>query len=153
MENRVMIEYLLQDDQDDGRYRLAKLLLSDEMADSFDVVLIDAPPRLTAGTVNAFCASTHLLVPTVYDLLSAEAVGTFLNSAVVLKHALNHGVDLLGIVGMLTTSRANERARGEREESAMRQVTQTWGHFFDRPFLAKRHFRGARTEPAYCDST
>src|SRR5262249_35554076 len=59
-------------------------------------------PRLTAATINGFCTSTHLLVPTVYDMMSAEAVGTFLAGVQVLKQSLNHGIDLLGIVGMLT---------------------------------------------------
>src|SRR6266545_1273759 len=104
IENRVMIEYLLQEDNkdDDGRYRLANLLLDDEVAESFDVALIDAPPRLTAASINGFCASTHLLIPTVYDKMSAEAVGTFLNGVRVLKNALNTQIDLLGVVGTLT---------------------------------------------------
>src|SRR5262249_35478740 len=48
MENRVMIEYLLKEDRekDDGRYRLANLLLNQEVAKTFDIALIDAPPRL-----------------------------------------------------------------------------------------------------------
>src|SRR5262249_47491903 len=106
IENRVMIEYLLQEDnkEDDGRYRLANLLLNDEVAEDFDIVLIDAPPRLTAATINGFCASTHLLVPTVYDKMSAEAVGTFLEGVRVLKSALNHQIELLGVVGMLTAT-------------------------------------------------
>jgi chromosome partitioning protein len=136
LENRVMIDYLLQQDQDDGRYRLASLLLNAEMEDVFDVALIDAPPRLTAGTVNAFCASTHLLVPTVYDLLSAEAVGTFLNGARVLKGALNHEIDLLGVVGMLTYQQGGLITREENaKRAAMGQVGQAWSrnyHFFDR---------------------
>src|SRR5215510_9399120 len=121
MENRLMIEYLLGDDRryDDGRYRLANLLLSEDVGDEFDVALIDAPPRLTAATVNGFCASTHLLVPTVYDKMSAEAVGTFL-----------HGV------GTLTQ---RQDALVPREQNARNmardQVAQVWGanfHVFER---------------------
>jgi cellulose biosynthesis protein BcsQ len=106
------------------------------MSGRFDLVLIDAPPRLTAGTVNAFCASTHLLVPTIYDLLSAEAVGTFLNGAEVLKHSLNHGIDLLGVVGMLTYQQGRLSVREENAKRvAMRQVAATWSannYFFER---------------------
>jgi Mrp family chromosome partitioning ATPase len=72
LENRLMIEYLLQEDEDDSRYRLANILLDEEVRKTYDIAFIDAPPRLTAGAINAFCASTHLLVPTVYDRLSAE---------------------------------------------------------------------------------
>ena len=81
------------------------------MGDEFDVALIDAPPRLTAATINGFCASTHLLVPTVYDKLSAEAVGTFLNGVRTLKNALNTQIDLLGVVGTLKIGRASCRER------------------------------------------
>jgi chromosome partitioning protein len=147
LENRVMIEYLLQDDQDDGRFRLANLLLSDDMSGRFDLVLIDAPPRLTAGTVNAFCASTHLLVPTIYDLLSAEAVGTFLNGAEVLKHSLNHGIDLLGVVGMLTYQQGRLSVREENaKRAAMRQVATAWSanhYFFERHIPRKAYITEA----------
>lgn len=136
LENRLMIEYLLQDGQDDSRYRLANVLLDERVAEHFDIVLIDAPPRLTAGAINAFCASTHLLVPTVYDGLSAEAVGTFLNGARILRDALNPGIDLLGVVGMLTAQQGSLAVREENAKRiAIQQVAQTWSpnhYFFDR---------------------
>jgi cellulose biosynthesis protein BcsQ len=135
-ENRLMIEYLLQENEDDGRYRLARWL-SNQLSDGkFDIALIDAPPRLTAGSINAFCASTHLLVPTVYDTLSAEAVGTFLNGARELKHALNPAIDLLGIVGILTQQQTGLVPREQNSKLiAIEQASRAWGpnhHFFER---------------------
>jgi chromosome partitioning protein len=130
-----LIDYLLQETQSDPRYELANYLLSADRIDNFDITLIDAPPRLTAGAINAFCASTHLLVPTLYDRLSAEAVGTFLNGVTVLKDALNPSIDLLGIVGMLS-QRSDLVVREENaKRTAMNQVMQTWGpnyYFFER---------------------
>jgi cellulose biosynthesis protein BcsQ len=158
IESRVLIEYLLQDDQDDGRYRLANALLSDGIADSFDIALIDAPPRLTAGAINAFCASTHLLVPTVYDMLSAEAVATFLNGAQVLRSRLNHNIELLGIVGMLTSQQKSLNTREETARSyAMRQVTDAWSanhYFFERHIPRKAAIAAAAGENVayYCDA-
>ena len=151
LENRVLIEYLLQDDDDDdGRYRLAKALLSEEASTTFDIAIIDAPPRLTAAAVNAFCASTHLLVPTVYDTLSAEAVGTFLDAAHVLKNALNPGIDLLGVVGMLTSQQGAVNRREETaKRTAMQQAGQTWGsncHFFERHIPRKAAIAAAAGE-------
>jgi chromosome partitioning protein len=150
LENRLLIEALLQDDEDDGRYRLADVLLADEVAKTFDIALIDAPPRLTAGAVNAFCASTHLLVPTVYDILSAEAVGTFLNGVQVMKGSLNHRIDLLGVVGMLTMQQGNLSDREENAKRvAMQQVSQAWGanyHFFDRHIPRKAAIAAAAGE-------
>jgi chromosome partitioning protein len=131
-----MIEYLLHEDRDDGRYRLAKLLLDEDVANTFDIVLIDAPPRLTAGTINALCASTHLLIPTVFDKLSAEAVGTFLNGVQVLKSHLNPMIGLLGVVGTLTFQQNGLKDREQQAKNiAIAQVQHTWGansYFFDR---------------------
>lgn len=143
LENRLMIEYLLEDDagQDDARYRLASILLRDEIADTFDVALIDAPPRLTAATINGFCTATHLLVPTIYDRMSAEAVGTFLAGVQVLKRSLNHGIDLLGIVGMMTAQQGPLSASAQNaKNAAMVQVNKVWGpnfYFFER-HIARR---------------
>jgi chromosome partitioning protein len=135
-ENRLMIEYLLQENEDDGRYRLARWLSNHMSEGKFDIALIDAPPRLTAGSINAFCASTHLLVPTVYDTLSAEAVGTFLNGARELRHVLNPAIDLLGIVGMLTQQQTGLVPREQTSKLiAIEEASQAWGpnhHFFER---------------------
>lgn len=135
-ESQLMIEYLLQEDSNDGRYRLSGWISDQMAAGQFDLALIDAPPRLTTGAINAFCASTHLLVPTVYDRLSAEAVGTFLNGARVLKHALNPAIDLLGIVGMLTQQQTDLVLREQNAKLlASEQATDTWSpnhHFFAR---------------------
>jgi chromosome partitioning protein len=138
IESRLMIEYLLQEDNewDDGRYRLASLLLHDDVAETYDIALIDAPPRLGAATVNGFCAATHLLVPTVYDTLSVEAVGSFLDGAQVMKAWLNPGIDLLGVVGMLTTQHDQLNAREQQAEKLVRtEISRAWGgspHVFDR---------------------
>src|SRR5262249_20100819 len=44
---------------------------------NYDVILIDGPPRLTTASIQALCASTHVLIPTILDTLSADAVGYF----------------------------------------------------------------------------
>jgi chromosome partitioning protein len=135
-ENRLMIEYLLNEEEDDGRYRLAKLLLDDDVSSTYDIVLIDAPPRLTAGTVNALCASTHLLIPTVYDRLSAQAVGTFLNGVQILKTHLNHRIDLLGVIGTFTQTQVGLADREQKAKNrAVKEVQTSWGanfYFFER---------------------
>jgi cellulose biosynthesis protein BcsQ len=135
-ESRLMIEHLLREDEDDGRYRLLGWVSDQMSSGQFDLALIDAPPRLTAGTINGFCASTHLLVPTVYDTLSAEAIGTFLHGADRLKNRLNPGIDLLGIVGMLTQQQTGLVPREQTaKQRSSEQVSRAWSpnhHFFDR---------------------
>jgi chromosome partitioning protein len=140
-ENRLMIEYLLHEALNDGRYRLAKVLLDERVSTTFDIALIDAPPRLTAGTINAFCASTHLLIPTVYDNLSAEAVGTFLGGVQVLKTRLNPGIDLLGVVGTLTYQQGGLNDREQQARNvAIAEVQKTWGanHYFFKRHIPRK---------------
>jgi cellulose biosynthesis protein BcsQ len=158
MENLVMVEHLLEEDRlDDGRYRLAKLLLNDEIAGTFDVALVDAPPRLTAATINGFCAATHLLVPTVYDNMSAEAVGTFLNSVQTLRRHLNPGIELLGVVGMLTAQQTGLKTSEQNaRRTAEQQVKQVWGpnfHFFNRHIPRKAAIANVAGEDIayFCD--
>lgn len=77
-ENQTMLRWLIGDVPDDVRYRLARLILSPEVQEAFDLVLIDAPPRSSLGAVNALLCSHALIVPTVPDSMSVEAVGRFL---------------------------------------------------------------------------
>jgi chromosome partitioning protein len=76
-ENRIMIEWLLGSHESDARYWLAETLLSDDYQ-TFDRVIIDAPPRLMTASVQALCASNHVIIPTILDGLCVEAVDTFL---------------------------------------------------------------------------
>jgi chromosome partitioning protein len=108
-ENRAMIEWLLpRSDVDlinrvmrllklgegkplrsDVRYFLAESLLQRDVQTSFDLVIIDAPPRLTTAHVQAMCASTHLLVPTILDRLSGDAVARYLSQIATHKNGPN----------------------------------------------------------------
>jgi chromosome partitioning protein len=112
----------------DVRYNVAKVLLGarvQDEVDGFDVVLIDAPPRLTTGTIGALTASTHLLVPTILDPLSAETVRSFLRQSWKLRGKLNPGLELAGVVGTMTPARPLERDLGTPEQAALAIVK--WG--------------------------
>jgi AAA domain len=102
MENRLMVEWLIAKRPTDIRYSLAKTLHEPGIQDKYDVVLIDAPPRLTTASVQAFCAATHVLVPTVLDGLSEEASAGFVNQLVANKALWPH-LRLLGAFGNMTT--------------------------------------------------
>lgn len=80
------------------RYNLHKYLSSEIFQNSFDITIIDAPPRPGTAVVNAACASTHLLIPTILDHLSVEAT---LNTTQVFndfRSKLNPQLNLLGII-------------------------------------------------------
>lgn len=101
VENRVMLRWLLGESEGDVRFRLAELVLSPEVQNEFDLIIIDAPPRLSTGSINALCASHALLVPTVLDMLSVDAVGKFITRADIFR-ALNPALEFAGVIGSLT---------------------------------------------------
>ena len=102
LEDQLMVEWLLQEGGDDVRYRLARVLLQDGISDKFDVVLIDCPPRLTTGTINALCTSTHVLIPTMFNPVAAEPVANFIRMSKALMDNLNPNLEILGVVETMT---------------------------------------------------
>jgi chromosome partitioning protein len=107
-ENRLMLEWLLSEDRKaDVRFNLATAIHDSSARQHFDLVIIDAPPRLTTACVQALAASTHLLIPTVLDLLSAEAVGTFAQQIGTLR-PISPFLRPIGIVGNMVAGRVHE---------------------------------------------
>jgi len=86
-ENRLMVEWLLAERKNDIRYTLSRILHHDTTQQNFDRIIIDAPPRLTTACVQALCAATHLIIPTILDKLSAESVAKFIEQVARLKSA------------------------------------------------------------------
>lgn len=81
------------------RYNLARLLHSEAIRDNFDLIIIDCPPRLTSGTIQALCASSHLLIPTLLDKPSGESVVSFCDQIESMKSAgLCPHLNYVGIV-------------------------------------------------------
>lgn len=109
VERRIEYQWALGSTNDDVRYRLARVLLSQEVQDTFHRVLIDAPPRFTLGFVNGFCAATHLYVPTVVDSISASAVGSFARQFRELRAIANPRIEWAGIIGTLTSIKPGDK--------------------------------------------
>jgi cellulose biosynthesis protein BcsQ len=106
-ENRLMVEWLIKDQPGDMPYSLAKLLLSRRVQSEYKRIIVDAPPRLTTACIQALCTGTHLLIPTIMDKLSTEAVTTFLNEVETLKNAgLCPHLKYAGIVGTMLNRQA-----------------------------------------------
>lgn len=89
LENRLMVQWLLKETTTDPRYLLAEYIYRPDVRDAFDVVIIDAPPRLSLGAINALTASHSLIIPTIPDRTSSEAVRNFVQQANELKPSLN----------------------------------------------------------------
>jgi cellulose biosynthesis protein BcsQ len=115
-ETRTMVTWLGGQENRDIRYFLAELLGNPSVKSRFDRVIIDAPPRMTTGTVQALCAGTHLLIPTMLDHLSAEPITNFLQQIKTLK--LSAGVmphlQIAGVVGTMINPPRVEPAGGAK---------------------------------------
>ena len=115
LENQLLLKWLLQQDGGlDVRYRLASALLRPEVRAGYAAIVLDMPPRMTLGSINALVASHAFVVPTILDSLSVEAVSQFLTNMKAIKGDLGLDLDLAGIVGMMTrqTKPSEREARG-----------------------------------------
>lgn len=161
-ENRLMMEWLIHRNPEHGdiRYEMLRKLQSPGFLDAYDVVIIDCPPRMTTGFVQALCASTHLLMPTIADKLSAPAAIRFLKQLETLRPELFPATKLLGIVPNRTydaNSLTKEEAKVMQEMVAdlLRQhKIYNIGVFSEEPVPSRASFiKCAGTALAYFDSS
>jgi len=123
---------------DDLRFRLCELLRDDSVHNAYDLVIIDSPPRFTTGAINAFCASTHLLIPTVLDQMSAEAAVYFSRDVASMRQTL---FPRLGLVGVVPTMTYRQSELTPREDAVIdflnHSLSPYWG---DQNTVLKRAF-------------
>jgi cellulose biosynthesis protein BcsQ/sulfur transfer complex TusBCD TusB component (DsrH family) len=148
-ESKLLLEWLMNPDEGiDARYRLARLLLNPVVRQRYAVIIIDMPPRLTLGAVNALVASHHLIVPSMLDLLSADAVRQFMTTSFAITQDLKLDLELLGTVGSMSRQQGKlldyEALAWDRIKEATRpdQDDHNWGD---------RDYRFARTIPIRAD--
>jgi cellulose biosynthesis protein BcsQ len=117
VEGSLLAQRILEADRKiDERYRLAHVLLHPDVRRMFGMIIIDTPPRMTLGTVNALFASHAYVVPTQFDRVSTEAVGPYLRQVERLKMDRDIDLKFSGMVGMLTRTIAlNATEQGYRE--------------------------------------
>jgi cellulose biosynthesis protein BcsQ len=135
-EAAIVWRWVMGDVGSDIRYHLARVLHSPQVQSRFNRVIIDAPPRMTAGFINALCAGTHLLVPTVLDVMSADRVGLFFNELSRMKEKLFPHLDVAGVVGTMKSTKTETLRDSEREAIAeIKRRTENWlgkaGYFLD----------------------
>jgi cellulose biosynthesis protein BcsQ len=97
-ENRLMIEWLIGDVKDDVRFSLARILQSPAVRQAFSLIIIDCAPRFTTSTIQALAAGTHLLIPTIMDAPSTEAVVSFVRQVEAFKKGnLCPSIEYIGV--------------------------------------------------------
>lgn len=135
VENQLMFRWNSGGTPDDIRYRLRSLLHDPELVKDFDLILIDCPPRLTTGCINALAASDHILVPVLLEAGTTETVPRMLQWLRRLQGTSCPDLTLLGIVGNKAFPRTKLIAREERIWLDLQErSSQFWGqqvHMFE----------------------
>ena len=88
----------------EARGRLQEVL--DELGESFDLVLIDAPPNLGLLTVNSLVAATEVLIPLQLDFLALNGMKALLQTMERVRATLNPSLRLGGILPTMYRGRA-----------------------------------------------
>ena len=129
VETRIMAQWLVAPEQDDVRFVLRSCLHSPTLADEYDYVLMDCPPRMTTACINAFTCADFLLVPVLLDRTSTEAVPRQLALLRQLKRVICPELALLGIVANRTQERQGQLVIREQRvwESLPDTCKPCWG--------------------------
>lgn len=119
VEDKLFAAFILGEREKDPRFALARKLSDSRLARDFDIVIIDTPPRLTIASINALCASTHVLIPTALTPMSRNGAVTFVHYLTELRKTLCPSIDVLGVLATFTArgtlNPAEENALGELE--------------------------------------
>ncbi len=99
IENQLMTRFCSGLAQQDVRYLLRRALHSTSLREHYDVILIDCPPRLTTGSINALAASDYVLIPVLLEEDSAAAVPRMLAWLKRFQSASCADLNILGVVG------------------------------------------------------
>jgi len=95
----------------DVRYTLAELLHTSHCRNAYDVVIIDCPPRLTSGSIQALCASSHVIFPTLLEWTSAQNVRRYVDQLNLLRKEVCPHLKIIGVVPTrYSDTRASRRA-------------------------------------------
>lgn len=107
-ENRVMVNWLIGDRSSDVRFTLRDLLNSPHLQQSYGLIILDCAPRLTTATVQSLAAGSHILIPSVLDGLSTEAVTNFVTQVETFRQAgVCPHIQYLGVLPTMLLPQAN----------------------------------------------
>ena len=80
-----------------GREYLLKEAIQ-EVVKGYEYVIIDCPPALSILTINAFVASSHIVIPSVADVFSLQGMGQLSNTIKSVKKYCNSSLKVAGIL-------------------------------------------------------
>ncbi|MFN3910608.1 ParA family protein [Hyphomonas sp.] len=128
-EDLQMLQWLSGREPGDIRFALSYHLQSAYFQNRYAVVIIDAPPRMTTGFVNALCASTHLFIPSILDQMTSEATTFFSKQVKEMSPGLFPMLELGGVIPSRTSGVDNDRLgdrEGEMADFIDREIFNVW---------------------------
>nr|WP_285836100.1 ParA family protein [Larsenimonas suaedae] len=76
-----------------------------EVADEYDVILIDCPPSLNMLTVNALTASHGVLIPLQCEFYALEGLSALLDTVEQIRDSVNPTLEIYGIIRTMFDNR------------------------------------------------
>ena len=81
----------------DGREVKLKAAL-DRLRESYDYIILDAPPSLGLLTINVLCAADSILIPIQCEYYALEGLSKLLNTIDLIKERINPSISIEGIL-------------------------------------------------------
>ncbi len=78
-----------------------------KVLDSYDFILIDAPPSLGLLTVNALSAATHVIIPVQAEYYALEGLTQLLHTIDLVKEHINPSLEIMGLLITMYDKRTN----------------------------------------------
>ncbi len=126
VENQLLLHWLLNEiSTTDVRYRLARVLLDPNVRRRFAAIVIDTPPRMSIGTVNALVCSHHYVIPSTLDALASRAVDQFIKNMIGITEDLNLDLKLAGIAAVMSRQ-VNLNEREHKALETLREAAKQW---------------------------
>ena len=79
----------------------------DQIADSFDYIIIDCPPSLGILTTNALTAANSVIIPVQCEFFALEGIMQLLNTIMLAQKNLNPTLDIEGVLLTMLDNRTN----------------------------------------------
>lgn len=91
---------------EENRERFLKTAL-DGVKDSFDYIIIDAPPALGMITINVMTACDSVLIPIQCEYYALEGLSQLISTVRKIKKSYNPGIEIEGVLGTMYDGRTN----------------------------------------------
>ena len=138
IEDNLFLRWLLNDEEgSDVRSRLANVLTNSNLMTSkqYDLVIMDAPPRLSLASVNALRATDFVIVPSKLQPLSSKPVRRMIRYLNDFKSRIKADFKIAGVVCSMTR---NSNGASGNETSAYNEIKDAFGDLDYQPKIFRQ---------------